>query len=633
MPKLNWRQASLFVAERIISVVVVALATRAVFVTHSGLGTLSLVALGVICVFAFVGRMSWRESLLALASWALLKIYRDAFPSVFIFDLLANPLSAVLLAAAVAPSVIRLGQLLARVKVIQWLHATHKRRLAVYGGFSLVLSAYTFALLQFRHGALVSHVYDFGIFDQALYMLGFHGWPASTTRQMISLFYDHQHFALYALAPLYWIGRGFHGVTMNIITVALLIPAPAYVLYRTLRTIAVRVANLVEPKLEYVIAVASLVLAVHPFTQSALHFFFHELYLVPVAFTLLLWVLVAWVLDAKKRGLKLVGIVAATLFWLAVKEDQYIFVAVFWLQAGVLIWLSKRRVPSITLPKFWVAIPVTMLLLAAIYGQAFLPAFRGGHSNTNYLSEYNLAKESLSSLAQGKASWQQTVEAMQWNSQASMLLYQHWFVFDGWSVFAFPGNVLGNYAERLFATTQPLRDPYYHHGSPVPIFAVVGAAALAMLWTKKRRLVIAVFTLSTIFGFFMVLGWREFRYFYPDTAAFYREYVNDIPERTALYEIMKNVSPDASLITSSHYAAQFSARAQIKHWPESAILSPDTPGVKLNDESTFEYWLIPKQSEDKHEPIESYRAITKDLLEMNYKLVGETPYQLLLQKP
>ena len=186
-----------------------------------------------------------------------------------------------------------LMQVCASVTVPRWWSVVQRRPLLFVLIFSFVLTSIYSIDLVLRHAAFAATVYDFGIFDQALYMLS-RGATSSTTRQFTNIFFDHQHFSLLLLAPLYWIGRGFHGYALQIITPFLLIFFPSVVTFFIVEKFA-RIRKIDLPAPYWVIPITTVVLWLHPYTQSAIGFYFHEKYLMPLVFTGFLYAVVSYV--------------------------------------------------------------------------------------------------------------------------------------------------------------------------------------------------------------------------------------------------------------------------------------------------------------------------------------------------
>lgn len=561
-----------------------------------------LIAAGLILFASFWGKLKWREFKWAVLIAVIFYFYRLAVQNYWLpktFEFLDAPVIVIAIAWSLRRSIVRIWNSLRKRGRFNF--AFSRKGLYLALGISFGLSAFYVVLMLLRHWSFETHAYDFGIFDQALFMISRTGIPESTVRQFTNLFFDHQHFSLYLLAPLYWIGKGFSGTTLIILTPFLLITFPALILYRS--AIALGRAFKLEAfeKPYWVIGLASFLLWLHPFTQSSAAFFFHEKYLIPIFFGLtLLFVLLGF--EKKKNAFFWLALLPS-IAWTMTKEDQWIFVLVFWVQIlfwGWLLWKPKAKnlkpKTSFCLQtinyKLLVIITLTGIVISLAYGLWFLDYFKShGPSNIQYSEEYNHLIEPLKS---GNAS--QVLEELQWNEHVKLYAYQNFLLFDLPGIAPFPLNILGNYAERLLAKTQAYRNPIFHHGAEVPVYAVTGIF-LTYLWFRRKdsnkanrflALVIVSFTL----GFGSVLGWNDFYYITFESGKTIRALNQTSEERKAFSEIRKCIPDDASLVTSAEYVPHLSAREKVVAWPNLLKLKKGTPG--RTDYSNFDYWLLPK---------------------------------------
>jgi uncharacterized membrane protein len=225
---------------------------------------------------------------------------------------------------------------------------------AMAGTFVVVFAP----LVYRRHANFASFSWDMGIFDQAVWLLA-HGKTFITVRGL-DFFGHHGSFAMYLLAPFYWLGAGPH--FLNIVQVLSLAAgaAPVFLLGRD------RLGRGWMP-----LAVVAVYL-LHP----ALGFMSWELFHPEVmAITPLLF---AWWLATKRRW----GWYAAALIYAVLwKED----VALAALVIGVMLAFRKdtRRVGLITAGAallWWIVI--TRVMLPAVAGEAFYGQLYQGIGST-----------------------------------------------------------------------------------------------------------------------------------------------------------------------------------------------------------------------------------------------------------
>ncbi len=504
--------------------------------------------------------------------------------------------------------------------------------------FSISLSLIYSLLTLLSHHSFKTHVYDFGIFDQAIFMLSRFRIPASTTRQFTNLFYDHQHFSLITLTPLYWLNKGFNGNLLIFLTPFLLITFPSIILHRAFYQISkfkINLAqNLEEQKFYWIIGLTSFLLWQHPFTQSAVAFFFHEKYLFPLFFSSLVYFIIKFIIKPKLIYLYLT--VLFNLLWLATKEYQWIFAFVFWLQLAVLFYIAikfswwKKTQEVI---KKYIILLSSNSLLSLLYGVFFLRWFT---SQNQYANDYsNIYSPTISAIKNflQTGNFLQLIENLQLFQDVNKYLYQNFLVYDLIGFFALPLNIAGNYAQRALASGYSFKNPIFHYGVDVPIYTVVGVLViyLYLLFKQKNKLALGyiVFTFFIyIFGFMSLLGWNRVFYLYPKSPNIIREYIQSSSERKNFWIIVKKIPPEASLVSSPNYATHLTARTKVANYPVLHDFPDDYPGK--NHLETFEYWLLPKHLEGDKGQL--YRDKIDELKTNNYSTIEENSYQILLKK-
>lgn len=196
-------------------------------------------------------------------------------------------------------------------------------RAVVWGGAAVFAAIHT-GLIVSRYHRFGVYTFDFGIFDQGLWLLSRFDDPFVTLRGL-NLFADHSSYLMVLLAPLYWI-RAEPQVLLSVTVVALAVAAP--LLYAIARRIGVR------PVLATAISLAFLV---HPAMRWATWDNFHpELLVMPL-------LLGALVLVLDRRPWWAVGLVALAL---TAKEDVALLVVPFGLWV---VWRFRLTAPGLVM--------------------------------------------------------------------------------------------------------------------------------------------------------------------------------------------------------------------------------------------------------------------------------------------
>ena len=209
---------------------------------------------------------------------------------------------------------------------------------------------YMAALTVARHNSFLTHAFDLGIQDQAMYTLVTRGYPVVTLygSQPVNQFGDHFALIYYLIAPLY-AALGSNAATLLVVqSVALGLGAiPVYLLARE------KTGNL---SLAVALAIAYLL---YPALHAVNTFDFHEIALVT---PLLLFSL--YFLETRRRGLFLVFLVLATL----TKEEVALSAAAIGLY---ILWIKReRRLGGLVL--------VGSLVYFVLVNQVIMPALGGG---------------------------------------------------------------------------------------------------------------------------------------------------------------------------------------------------------------------------------------------------------------
>ncbi len=522
------------------------------------------------------------------------------------------------IARAVTPSAQALWQRWKQSHV--W--ATYSNHLVTHVVIVTVFSLFLIGLMLLRQAVFRVPAIDFGIFDQALFHLSQFHLPASSIREYGNLFADHQHFSLIFLAPFYWIGRGFHGQTLLPLTPILLVTLPSIILYRTARAFQalLKLPNPAKPY--WVASVAAILLFLHPFTQAAMGFPFHEKYLFPLFFSLLLWWVVRYAVQP--RWWYVVGSVIALAGWVAAKEDQWLFAFVFLVTA--LMWCWKWK----PLHEYWPRVKWFLAILAVLalaYGTVILPSLPIPR-NPQYTSLYQPAIDGVRNFAR-TANPRELINALHLNEDASKYMLQHLMTFDVAGAVIFPANTFGDYAERLAAGPTPLRNPIFQYGVGVPVVSVTAFLlfAFAMYRRKPHRGAywVTFGVIVWLVAFPAALGWNELPFLSPaGIGGLVNAYRKEQPARADFAKVSALIPADASLVASGNFLSHLSARDHAAFFP-----TPDFPKdnlLTLNPIDTYDYWLLDTR--------DSQAAAQVSTLENeHYRALYQGPVLTLLQRP
>lgn len=484
--------------------------------------------------------------------------------------------------------------------------------------FVLLLTVYSSVLAIARHQSFLSTAFDFAIFDQALFQFSRFTPPVSTVRQFTNLFLDHQHFSIILLAPLYWVFRGMHGIVLAGLSPILLIAVPSIML-------ALAVKELTQKNASWVLVFSALFLFVHPFTQAAVRFYFHEKFLVPTLISITLYALARY---ARRRDyLSLMMATLITVLWMLSKEDQWIFV----LSAGaqlivhVYLWSSDRSLRRSM--SVWVAgmsmLSIAYAVILRVFADRLNPMYSGMYTNAKRAFIEVLPTGNISAF----------FDTLQIGTDAHLYVYQHLFGIDSIGFFGAPINIMGEYAERIFNSSPSIHSPFYHYGVAVPFYDVIGVIVLVFLLQRYRqalaRYVLSFAVLVVCFGLLMVSGWNGLYYLHTIPQAVVRDALSTHERRVAFWDGVSSIPADASVVAAEGYAPHLSARQQSIRWPDEVNWPAGTPG-KI-DMYTYEYWVLPPRAFLKHDTTD-YATQIEFLTTQGYRIVERNEFVVILKK-
>lgn len=631
--------------ESFVSTVIIGLILFRFFIIYSQEKEIVLIAIFNIiftCLFCYFGKIKLSDlkffviGLLINYSLDTLKLWEYQKPEFFnlvfgtqiqsgYIDFLKLPILVICLSVSCSRSVLNTFNGLN--KYLSNIFKLNSKKLLYFNIFtSCCLSLYYVVITYLKHLSFGTAAIDYGIFDQAIFLLSRGQYPTSSVQQFTNLFFDHQHFSMVILAPLYWLNRGFNGTSLIFITPFLLITFPAITLYLAAREFATKILK-IKFNYEWIITLGSFILFYHPFTQSAISFYFHEKYLIPVFFSSLIFSLIKGL--TTKNKLWFVYAYFITLFWIGTKEDQWIFVLVFLIQItfGIYFFIPKSNLKQMLQLKIY---SIISGLSSIAYGILFLPWFVTKYGNLDYSGFYKPAIESILNFLK-TGDFVTLIKNLSLFGAAQVYLYQNFIIFDLPGILFLPLNVTGNYAERLLSSSSALVQPIYQYGVEVPIYSLSGILVIYIFMVYKNRLYesklwVIFVLLNLVFGFASIVGWNKVYYSAYSVSRAYQNYKLSTNERDSFNEIIKLIPEDASLATATQYVPHLSTRKQISSWPETKVLSeiPVRSMDKKNNLDEFEYWLLPKNEGD-------YKIT--DLKNKNYRIIGETDIHILFKKP
>ena len=478
---------------------------------------------------------------------------------------------------------------------------------------ALILTSYFVFVKYLNHLSFQTAGFDFGIFDQNFFVqsrLIFP--PANSVRTIENLWIDHQHFTQILLAPLYWFGNGFNGLVMVMLSPVLMILVPAILIYLSAQNLF-KYFKLEHKTCFWLIGLISILLAIHPYTQASIEFYYHEQYLFGLFFPLSVYFLTKYLVT--RLRIDLVWLVFSYIAWLGVKEDQWLYILTFIIQSSLWIFildkLDKTKVLE-TWNKFkplWI-INILSVIVCGVYWkviQAWLkvvsPSWGGYISNYDYFIKINkelIQTQNLNNYWDGLTMVRE---------DAATYMYQHFLHFDLLGILWLPVGVLVNYSVRLFSSNGFLRHPWFHYGSQTPALAVSGIIFTYIILIKSARFsryakkYLAFCLGSYILGYMAVIGWssgidinRPNNYSLYSIPQAFISYKQTASERKSFNQIKNEIKPDFKIRTSSNYIPQLSARTDI-----ASLISLDKPtleeNIELINNDKYNYWLIPKKTE------------------------------------
>ena len=497
---------------------------------------------------------------------------------------------------------------------------------------SLVCVSYFVLIKYLNHLSFQTSAFDFAIFDQNFFVQSQGIFPPiNSVRGMSNLWIDHQHFSQIILAPLYWINSGMSGLVMIFLSPLLLILIPSVLVYLSYKNLTENQA--INQTNYWIIGFSSLILSIHPYTQSAIEFYYHEQYLFSLFFGLVVYFITRYF--SKRDRFSLYGLLFSYIGWLGVKEDQWLYILTFFLSLVILgIVFCKRKIfVFIKANKVFVFINSFFGIFSLIYWELIQRWMKSVSPNwSGYISNYTQFKNVTEEFVQtGNVS-------NYWNSLPSLredvseYMYQHFLHFDIFGIILFPFSICVNYAIRLFSSNQFLRHPWFHYGSEVPTIVIFGIIFTYFLFIKynKKQLAqkfIYFILISYIFGFISIIGWssnidtqrvNNYSFFSLKNAKL--GYLTTSDERQDLNYVKQFIKPNYKLRTSREYMPQFSARLNLSY-----LYGIDGPeGLEKMKSDEYNYWLIPKKAEQD-------KIYIKSLKQNNLKIIVETSNQILFK--
>jgi uncharacterized membrane protein len=459
----------------------------------------------------------------------------------------------------------------------------------------ITLSIWSVLISLSLHASFNFHAFDFGIFDQLLYFLSKGSFsPYVTIRQIENLFLDHQHFGLILIAPIYWFNNGNSGYTLALITPLLLHTLPLTINYKTIIYILKQKAiKHVDDYKGLIFSLISMAIFFHQHFLSSLVFGFHEKYLVPIVYSIVLYCF-AKCLYTKEMRYFIIFIIANT-YWITLKEDQYVFAAANLITLTLVYFIYNKGEHRIKTSTFKLIILLIGLITTYIYyGTVFLSEYRK-NSFLQYDNFYKPLKNSILSLF---TDWNLNTFIAN-NSLLdvhSIKLYKYLVSFDIFGLLFNPILTLGDYAERILSNTDSIKSPLFHYGISTPYFTIGGLIILLLLIKNNRIIayirIIGILTSIIIVGFSYNLVTRQSNYIAKHIFLFPQNLLNTNSLRQDLFSLKIIIPEESSLVVSDPFVTHFTARKTVANFPDTLHYNHDIPTkTKYED---YEYWLLYK---------------------------------------
>jgi uncharacterized membrane protein len=510
-----------------------------------------------------------------------------------------------------------------------------KTALAINLVFSVGLSLYYGLLMHLHHWSFQSSSIDYSIFDQVLFYLSRFNIPYSTIRGFENIFFDHQHFSILLISPIYWLDRGMNGTLLIWLTPFLLITIPSVLSYFLLRLFAKKIENIKPFASPWFIAFSSFLLWIHPYTISAVSYYFHEIYL--VGMFMLAHLIISLYYFIFKRSYVLSGVSFFSLLWLMTKEDQIGFFVVYLLQ--ILIWMSILKIGDKRTYKLYFSVNGIIAFLYGLFlfwfSQGTSPQYRIMYiGSRNYIEHFFLNHQNPFQL----------IRNLRLFDMYSDFMYQISIGFDIWSFLVFPGSILLNFTKRVLTLSPTYKNVDFQYGADLPVITLVGLIVLSVFLHRWGRgiLVKKIFIFNIILvllGYAALMGRLSYNFYRPfQINNYYSQFKETSMERENFLEITNDLPVDSSVVVAERYATKLSAREKILVWPRSI------PGSMhdeiLNDYHSYDYWLLPKASysvylitysKNSKKIDVSYREQAERLKEINFEVAGENDDFILLK--
>lgn len=543
--------------------------------------------------------------------------------------------------------------------------------------FVFVTTSLYFVLIgALEHYAFRSHAYDFGLHNQQIYQLSrFRLTPANTIHQIPNLFWDHQHFAQLILAPFFWIGNGFNGLTLVVLAPLILIFFPSLIFWLIFRDLN-KVFSFWKHTPVWILAFTSLVLAFDPQTQMAVVFFFHERYLINLFLPLSLWFLVrALIKDQETVTLqvKITNNLAKTfsrekikqtfqlinwnyfwaifwaIFWLMTKEDQWIFILVFFAQIVFWLFLTQKFIlKKVFLKSNFYSFLVILALVISFYNGIFLPTYLQGNQVNNNIESYKTFVNSTKQLPQDR-DLESFITSNDLRNGNQVKLYKANLSSQLFGTLVFPLDTVGNSLQRNLSSKAFLKSMSFQYGSDLSLYTLIGIFSLYLLFkylektdkikiltkfnSKLQKIGLQLSSTLLLLGLscstigLILVEKRGFAtpIFHLNTHLQRASQVEN--ERNDFYNIIKNIEPDASVVTSGFYSSHLASRDKIINYPPNEMEAVKTQkNRKMENLDEYTYWLIPKSDGAFKDKLVILKNNSK------YTIVAENNSQILFKK-
>ncbi len=416
---------------------------------------------------------------------------------------------------------------------------------------------------------------DLAIFDQAIFNLSNFNEPQSTVRMVHNLFKDHQHFSMVTLVPFYWIGID-NSTALILVQAFLLIFFPVFFLSKAYKNFFTH-----RPGQLLVLGI-TLFLALHPFSQFALQSFFHEVYLVPTFASISIFFLSK--LYSRKSILYALPYLVFLALWMGSKEDQWIYVLFFHIQ--MVVWYFLLRFTNKNTIKISLMYIASFLITGVIASFSYQIFIKNYQTLWDYTPYYSQITENLRAFRQTLNFGEIFKDTGFLNTTQNHMLMTG-LSFDILTFFFGNFTGMGSYTQRLISNEEAIGSfVATQYGVLAPFFSVLTFMFLSRFLNgikKTPQNLVPVFLICTVFlGLYSTYQLKlesrinyQNHYFALEPVGTAKNFKESHKERTAFFEALNKVPPEAGLKTMYNLTPFASSREKISYIEPNICKDPE----------------------------------------------------------